>query len=132
MRADGVIVSVNGEAAVVRIKQSEACSGCHGSCVGCSKVSFHEIVADNRNGACVDEEVYVESNSRVIYLLVLLLYLLPVITMPAVYFISEPYLGEALSAALAFAAIIVLFVTLYLTACKRLSAKIKYSIIRKI
>ncbi len=130
MLAEGVVVSLDGYNAVVRVKQNEACFECHGNCGACSKTNVHDICASNAINACLGDSVSVESKSSIIYALVFLLYMLPIMTMPAVYFLTVSYFGEMISSVLSFVCCIFLFCLIYLTAAKRISTKIKYSIVR--
>ncbi len=132
MITDGVVISIEGETAVVRIRQRAACVYCHKNCATCGKNAVHDVVAENECGATVGELVWVNSPSSLIYLLVILLYLLPLFALPTVYLLAEPSFGEGAAAVISFCATLSMFAIMYLTACKSLISKNKYSIIRKI
>ncbi|MBE6677891.1 MAG: hypothetical protein E7597_03750 [Ruminococcaceae bacterium] len=43
MRAEGVVVSVNGDNVTVSVVQQSACAGCNASCASCHKKIYHDL-----------------------------------------------------------------------------------------
>ena len=80
MTGEGVVVSVVGETAVVRICKSSACSHNCADCGACSNPSFDTTVK-NPIGAKEGDKVLISSDSGKILAISLLVYILPVFLM---------------------------------------------------
>ncbi len=132
MRAEGIVTAIEDNTAIVRIVQSSPCSSCSKDCASCVRNVKHDVKANNDAGAEVGEEVWVESPSSIVYLLVFLLYLLPLSVLPTVYVCTVKYFGQGVAAIFSIAATLAAFALLYLTVGKSIVSKNKYSIIRKI
>lgn len=132
MRVEGIIVSINGNIAKVRIVQNSACVSCGENCASCHKSVSHEIYAINNTDASVGEKVWVHSTSAIIYLFVVLLYLLPLVALALVYVLLEGFLGEGVAAVVSLLSTLLIFVVIYLTIGKAFVSNNTYSVIRKI
>ena len=78
MSGEGVVVSLSGDSATVRICKSSACSHDCASCGACQNPTFDTTVK-NPIGAMVGDKVVISSDSKKILLISLIMYVLPVI-----------------------------------------------------
>ena len=94
MRTEATVLSVNGHTAVVEVERLSACDGCHKSAEGCSACSLlggkkkAAAVALNKAGAVPGDRVVVVSPSARIMFYAALVFIFPVVSALAGYFIS--------------------------------------------
>lgn len=83
----------DGRAEIVVARQSACAHDCH-ECAGCGgTVAPIRAVVDNPVGAQVGQKVVVESSSRQMYGVILLVYMLPLVLFFIGYFVASPLGG---------------------------------------
>ncbi len=131
MRAEGVIVAIEREHAIVSVVQQSACAGCSASCASCHKKVSHNITVENSISAQIGDVVWVESSAFRILLICFLVFMVP----PVLAGVCCAFLWDVVSAAvLALVSIgvaVISFAVLYLTLGKRIIAGNDYKIIKK-
>ena len=89
MRQRGTVESVCGNVAVVSVLRESACSGdCH-KCSGCGAVKQTlQIRAVNTIGARIGDRVYMESSTATVLWAAVFVYLMPIVSFFAGYFLG--------------------------------------------
>ena len=111
MTGEGVVVSLSGENAVVRICKSSACSHDCSSCGACKNPTFDTLVK-NPVGAKEGDKVLICSPSGKLLFVSLVVYILPVILLVMAAVICESFKVSSLVAVLIFAVVILLWIFL--------------------
>ncbi len=88
MTGEGIVVSVGGSEAVVRISKASACSHDCSQCGGCSNPTYNMTVC-NPIGAKLGDRVQIEASSGKVLMMAFLLYIVPVMFMIAAVRIAD-------------------------------------------
>lgn len=131
MRAEGVVISVDGDVAEVSVIQQSACAGCSASCASCHKQVVHKIFADNGIDATVGEHVWVESSGARLLLLCALLFVLPPVFAGICCSLLWGSVTNLVLVCITFGVAIISFSTVYLTVGKKMVASNKYVLAKK-
>ena len=120
MTGEGIVVSVGGGEAVVRISKASACSHDCSQCGGCSNPTYNMTVS-NPVGAKLGDRVQIEASSAKVLLMAFLLYVLPVLFLMAAVMVAD---AVAKSAAVTFAAFAIVAVV-WIFVIRKANRKIK-------
>ncbi|MBQ4648089.1 MAG: SoxR reducing system RseC family protein [Clostridia bacterium] len=131
MRADGVVVSLDGDLATVSVVQQSACAGCGANCANCHKKVTHEITLKNDISASVGESVWVESSGFRILLLCLVLFIIPPILAGVCCAFLMDNVSTAVLTVFTIGIAVVSFVILYLTIGKKIVVGNSYRLVKK-
>lgn len=131
MRAEGVVVAVEGEVATVSVSRQSACAGCSASCANCHKKEEHELKVPNSICAEIGESVWVESSGKVMLAIFVLLFVLPTLVAVVVCIALSGIMGDVLLFAVTFAAAGLCFALSYLTAGRYLIKQNTYRLVKK-
>lgn len=131
MLAEGRVVAIEGENAVVSVIQRSACAGCSGSCAGCGKAVEHLVTVKNSVSVKVGDSVYIESKSIVLFSMFGILFIVPLVVAATVYSLfwgdSDSFFGALTALFSAFSA----FAALYLTVGRFLLRRNRYRLVKK-
>ena len=131
MRADGVVVSVDGQFATFSVMQQSACAGCSASCANCHKKVEHCITVENTAGANVGDPVWLESSAARILLICCLIFVIPpVLACVCCALLWNVVKGVPL-AIISIAVAAICFSGLYLTVGRKIIADNRYKLILK-
>ena len=97
MISEGKVIKVNADKATVLFKRQSACGGNCASCAGCEGCEI-TAEAENSAGAKAGDTVIVESKTSSVLKTAFIVYICPVISFVASYFIFAGRLGEAKAA----------------------------------
>lgn len=131
MRAEGVVIALDGNKATVSVVQQSACAGCSASCANCHKKVTHDISVDNNIGAVIGENVWVESSAKHILLLCLLLFIVPPVIAGVCCSLLWGIVSGGVLFIVTFGVALLGFMMLYLTVGKRIAASNKYVLAKK-
>ena len=120
MTGEGIVVSVGGGEAVVRISKASACSHDCSQCGGCSNPTYNMTVC-NSVDASIGDRVQIEASSSKVLLMAFVLYVLPVLFMIAAVMVAD---AVANSTAVSLVALMVVFVV-WVFIIKKANRKIK-------
>ena len=120
MTGEGIVSAVDGAYVIVSVKQQTACEGCHGKegCASCGAVI--EVRARNDCEASVGDKVEVSEKTGRVLFYAFAVFLLPLFAGAGVYFaVNALAQNTVISAASAFAALILCYIVLRLTLDKK-------------
>lgn len=124
MKQKAIVLSTEGDSAVIEVARVTACEGCHKmkdgeGCVACSLFDLKKKMsadAVNEVGAKAGDIVEITTPSRTVALYSLLVFILPIIVGIALYFIAELFLSnEAVLALISVGGIALSFVIIHFT-----------------
>ena len=132
MKQKALVLSTEGNTAVIEVARVTACEGCHRfkngeGCAVCSLFDLKKTMkaeALNDIGAAADDTVEISTPSDTVLFYSAVVFILPLLIGIAAYFIAGIFLsGEGLLAAISAGAVLLTFVILHFTLDKRASAK---------
>lgn len=120
MTGEGIVVSVGGNEAVVRISKASACSHDCSQCGGCSNPTYNMTVC-NPVGAKLGDRVQIEASSSKVLVMAFLLYIVPVLFLIAAAVVAETLSGNTAVTLLTFAVVLGVWICII----KKANSKIK-------
>ncbi len=131
MRAEGVVVAVDGENVTVSVVQQSACAGCSASCGSCHKKVCHDLTVKNTISAQIGDTVWVESSAIRILLICFLVFMIPPIFAGVCCALLWDVVGTVTLSFLSIGIAVLCFATLYLTLGKKIISGNDYRLIKK-
>lgn len=130
MRAEGVVISVEGNGATISVVQESACAGCSASCANCHKSVTHDISVENSINAVAGERVWVESSGGPILLLCFLLFIVPPVISGICCALLWNYVSAMAVALIAIGVALLGFAVVYLTVGRIVLKKNSYRLVK--
>lgn len=124
MKQKALVLSTDGDSAVIEVARVTACEGCHKmkegeGCVACSLFDLKKKMsaeAVNQVGAKAGDIVEITTPSRIVAAYSVLVFVLPIIVGIALYFIADLFLSnEAVLALISVGGIALTFVIIHFT-----------------
>lgn len=84
MQEQGIVVSLSGDTAFVKMKRASACGENCGSCSGCN--NFRTVTAENKLRASVGDNVEISMPSDRVLFAAMLVYVIPIAVLIVGYF----------------------------------------------
>ena len=131
MRAEGVIVAVDGGCAIVSVLQQSACAGCSASCATCHKKVSHKIIVENTISAQMGDIVWVESSATRILLICFFVFIIPPVLAGICCALLWDVVGVVALTSISIGVAFLCFMLLYLTLGKKLIAGNDYKLVKK-
>ena len=124
MRQIGLVESINGQEAVVRIKRASACGENCASCSGGCTLSEQVVNAQNNVMAKAGDTVILEMESKKVIFAAVLVYVLPLLVLIVSFIMFNAKMGEGASV-MASIAVTAVFYALVAIFSKKLKNKYK-------
>ena len=132
MKQKALVLSTEGDSAVIEVARVTACEGCHKfkegeGCVACSLFDLkRKMTANAVNEACAKpgDVVYISTPSKTVLFYSAVVFILPIIIGIAFYFLASLFIDiTAILALISVAAVILTFVVIHFTLDRSASGK---------